>query len=75
LSYQVQRIDLNFVKEQSERDPVQEARDQQRRERLRQADEDCGVGASQQGLEADHREAETRRKKIAGNVARIAPWI
>jgi hypothetical protein len=66
---------LGFVKEESERDPVQEARDQQRRERLRKADEDCGVGASQQGLEADHRQAESRRKKLAGHVARVAPWI
>jgi hypothetical protein len=63
------------MKEESEGDSVQEARDQQRRERLRQADADCGVGASQQGLEADHTEAERRRKRLAGHVARIAPWI
>jgi hypothetical protein len=69
------QITLPFVKEESERDPDQEVRDQQRRERLRQADGDCGEGASQQGLETDHKEGESRRRKMIGHVARVAPWL
>ena len=56
------------VKEESEaKDPDQEARDQQRGERFRQEDEDCGVGASQ---EADRRQREARRTGLDGLVAR-----
>jgi hypothetical protein len=45
------------MEEESEaRNPVEEARDQQRRERLLKADEDYGSGASQQGLEANRRQ-------------------
>jgi hypothetical protein len=67
-----EQLRLNLVKE-SERDPAQEARDQQRRERLLQADEDCGSGTSHQGSEADQKQCEKRR--LVGHVARSAPWI
>ena len=66
---------MGFVKEDSEADPVQEARNEQRRERLRKIDEDCGLGANQQGLEAGQREDESRRRKLVGHVARLVPWI
>jgi hypothetical protein len=75
LSNRAKSITLWLVKEESERDPVQEARDQQRGERFRQADEDCGLGANQQASEADHKQGENRRKKLAGHVARSAMWI
>jgi hypothetical protein len=54
------------VKEESEaKDPDQEARDQQRGERFRKADEDGGVGASHQGSDADEdrKQGEGRRKQ------------
>ena len=64
------------MKEESEaRNPVQEAHDQQRRERLLKADEDYGSGASQQGLEVDRSQDEGRRRRLVGLVARSAPWI
>ena len=66
---------IQIVKEESETNPVQEERDQQRRERLRKADEDNGLGASQQGSEADRKQSEKRRRKLVGTVARLAPWI
>jgi hypothetical protein len=59
------------VKE-SEKDPVQEASDQQRRERLLKADEDSGSGANQ-GSEAEQKPREKRR--LLGQVVRSAPWI
>jgi hypothetical protein len=64
---------LRIVKEQSEGN--QEARDQQRRERLQKVDEDCGLAASQQGLESGQREDEKQHRKLVGHVARLAPWI
>ena len=67
------RVRLKFVKEESERDPVQETSDRQRRERFLKFDEDCGSGASDQGSEADQKQHETRR--LIGTVVRSAPWI
>ena len=64
------------MKEEDEaKDPGQEARDQQRGERFRQADEDGGVGASHQGSDEDRQQGEGRRKGLAGVVARSAMWI
>jgi hypothetical protein len=60
------------MKEESERDPAQEARDRERQERLLRADEDYGSGG-QQGPEA--REQVEKRRKLGGIVARSAPWI
>jgi hypothetical protein len=50
------------MKEESERDPAQEARDRERQERLLRADEDYGSGG-QQGPEA--REQVEKRRKLA----------
>ena len=77
-TWRVGRTRLHFldVKEEHEaKNSDQEARDQQRGERFRQADEDCGVGASQEGSEADRRQREARRKRLGGLVARSSPWI
>ena len=63
---------LKFVKE-SGKDPVQEASDQQRRDRLLKSDEDSGSGASQQGSELDQKQREKRR--LIGQAVRSAPWI
>ena len=63
---------LNLMKE-SERDPAEEARDRERRERFLQTDKDSGSEASQQGSEADQKQRETRR--LIGQVVRSAPWI
>ena len=57
------------MKEESERDPAQEARDRERQERLLRADEDYGSGG-QQGPEA--REQVEKRRKLGGIVARSA---
>jgi hypothetical protein len=73
LSNRAKSITLQFVKEESERDPVQEARDRERRERIQRADEDYCSGG-QQGPEADRGQVE-RRRKLVGLVARSAPWI
>jgi hypothetical protein len=69
---QARTVRLNFMKE-SEKDPVQEASDQQRRERLLKSDEDSGSEASQQGSELDQKQREKRR--LIGQVVRSAPWI
>ena len=64
------------MKEEDEaKDPGQEARDQQRGERFRQADEDGGVGASHQGSDEDRQQGEARRKRLGGLVARSSIWI
>jgi hypothetical protein len=68
-------VKLEPVKEEREANQDQEARDQERRERLRRADEDCGSDATHQGLEADRKQKEERRKHLAGHVARVAPWL
>jgi hypothetical protein len=64
------------VKEEDEaKNSDQEARDQQRGERFRKADEDCGVGASHQGSDEDRKQGEGRRRRLGGLVARSTPWI
>jgi hypothetical protein len=63
------RYTLDVKEEHEAKNSDQEARDEQRRERLLKADEDCGVGASQEGSEADRRQGEGRRKRLAGLVA------
>src|SRR4030095_1945441 len=70
---QARTVRLNSVKEESERDPVQEASDRQRRERLLEADKDSGSEARQQGSAVDQKQREKRR--LVGHVVRSAPWI
>jgi len=60
------------MKEESERDPAQEARDRERQERLFRADEDYGSGG-QPGPKA--REQVEKPRKLGGIVARSDPWI